>query len=107
MRVALATIDCRAYKFVRMRLCRPLFSCLPSSLPLLGALACPHAVIAVASGRSVTPMDQPREQTGIIHAYFWFKNMSRYEESCSFASLPSIDRQRPKSQQKQHRKRDL
>ena len=107
MRVALATIDCRAYKFVRMRVCRPLFPCLPSSLPLPCALACPHAVIAVASGRSVTPMDQPGEQTGIIHAYFWFNNMSTYEESCLFASRPSTHRQQPKSQQEQHRKKRL
>jgi Domain of unknown function (DUF892) len=41
-------------------------------------------------------MDQPGEQTGIIRACFWFNNMSRYEESCSFRFTSiSTDRQRP------------
>jgi hypothetical protein len=41
---------------------------------------------------------------GIINGCFSFNNMSTYEESCSFASLPSTHRQQPKSQQEQHRK---
>src|SRR5258707_10751304 len=34
-------------------------------------------------------MNQPKEEMGIIRAYFWFNNTSTYEESCIFALLPS------------------
>jgi hypothetical protein len=75
---------------------------------LPGALACHHAVIACRKlSLANPPMDQLGEQTGIIHVCFRFNNMSAYEESGFVASLSLTDRRRPKSQQEEHRKRDL
>jgi len=63
--VALATVDCRAYKFARMRVLSA-FLPLPSHFATSpGALAGAHAVIAVASCRSLTlrwtSLDNKRE----------------------------------------------